>query len=258
MKLSIITVSYNAEKEIERTLISVYSQTYNDFEHIVIDGASTDGTVDVIKQYVQENTVLVSEPDDGIYNAMNKGIKLSKGEYLLFLNSGDSLYDCDSLADALSQFEDADIVVGGFCFVNSKESKFFHSIKEIEIPYYLEIGSLPHPSTFIKKELFDKFGLYDESFKIAADYDFFARALYAQRTTSKVIDVIISFFYDGGMSSNLKNKKTQQKEDIYVKRNRIFNTELYKSRLWKRKFRVIKKYPLFFLNYDLLKKVIMS
>ena len=258
IKLSIITVVYNEVETIRRTLKSIYEQTYKDFEHIIIDGASTDGTVDIIKQFVKQNTIFISEKDTGIYNAMNKGITFAKGEYLLFLNGGDSLHNSNSLADVIGLFENTDIVVGSFCFVNSKESKIFHSINEMELPYYLEIGSLPHPSTFIRKELFNIFGLYDESFKIAGDYDFFVRALYSTKTTSKFVDVIVSVFYDGGMSSDKNNKKTQQEEDRYVKKNRIYSTELYKSRFLKRKLRVIQKYPLFFLNYDLLKKVIMS
>lgn len=258
IKLSIITVVYNEAETISRTLNSIYEQTYKDFEHIIIDGASTDGTVDVINQNIQKNTIFISEKDTGIYNAMNKGIKLAKGEYLLFLNGGDSLHNSNSLADAIAQLENIDILVGSFCFVNSKESRIFHSIKEIELPYYLEIGSIPLPSTFIRKELFNIFGLYEESFKIAGDYDFFSRALYSTCTTSKVVDVLVSVFYDGGVSTNENNKKTQQEEDKYVKKNRIYCTELYKSRFLKRKLRVIKKYPLFFLNYDLLKKVIMS
>ena len=183
MKLSIITISYNAVEEIERTLASVYSQTFKDFEHIIIDGSSNDGTVDIINQYVQKNTIFVSEKDSGIYNAMNKGILLSRGEYLLFLNAGDVLIGENILKEISEYLQHYEIIVYKCNYMNNLGKIVRVLGKGLKLPYHLEIGSLPHPSTFIKRSVFEEYGLYDESFVISGDYDFFSRVLYGQATT---------------------------------------------------------------------------
>lgn len=121
MKLSIITVNRNNTEGLRKTIESVVSQTYTDFEYIIIDGASTDGSVDIIKEYADRITYWVSEPDNGIYNAMNKGILKAKGEYLQFLNSGDWLVDEGVLQTMIKYTDDVDILIGNIYLINGTE-----------------------------------------------------------------------------------------------------------------------------------------
>ena len=150
-KLSIITINYNNTRGLEKTLSSVWNdQTYSNFEHIVIDGGSTDGSVDVIKKYADKLTYWVSEPDKGIYNAMNKGILKAKGEYLLFLNSGDYLCN-EALSEIFSENFSEDIVYGNFtllCKNGEKKIKTFSEQVDYNLLYLESIG---HQSTLIKR-----------------------------------------------------------------------------------------------------------
>ena len=202
MKLSIITVNLNNRAGLQKTTESIVSQTFKDFEWIVIDGGSTDGSKELIEQYSDYITYWVSEPDKGIYNAMNKGIKAANGEYLLFLNSGDYLYDNRVLQTVFQGKQSADILYG-YMLLDGCES-YAHAAMMKPVLFWTDFigNTLPHQASFIRRELFDKYGLYDESYKIASDMKFFVKAIVWEKSTYKFIPEKIAVFQAGGISSN--------------------------------------------------------
>ena len=196
MKLSIVTINRNNAEGLRKTIESVVAQTLDDFEYIVIDGASTDGSVDVIRQYEDRISYWVSEPDKGIYNAMNKGIARAKGEYLLFLNSGDYLVDKNVLVNVVAYELKDDIVYG-------EQNCTFLT--------YLS-ATLPHQSTFIKRELFDQIGLYNEKNKIVSDWEWFAVALFRYNVSLIHIKEVIACYDLNGISNDKEMENLHQKE----------------------------------------------
>ncbi|MGN0213202.1 MAG: glycosyltransferase family 2 protein [Muribaculaceae bacterium] len=208
MKLSIITINYNNCEGLRRTIESVVNQTCRDFEYIIIDGGSTDGSVNVIKQYASQIDYWMSEPDKGIYNAMNKGTNVAHGEYCLFLNSGDSLRENSTLAEVYECGLDVDIVCGSIMVAGKN---FLPSPKEVSLGFFYR-SSLNHPAAFIRRELLDRYP-YDESLKICADRKFFIEALIAGEASYKCISTIVSDFEGNGISSSniqLRNKENKQ------------------------------------------------
>jgi Glycosyltransferases involved in cell wall biogenesis len=196
MKLSIITINLNNAEGLRKTIESVISQTFTDLEYIVIDGASTDGSLDIIKQYAGRINYWISEADTGIYNAMNKGIKVAKGEYVLFLNSGDWFVDQDVLCDFSSINCNSDIITGNLIILDDSGTTQLHIAPDQEQLSFNTFtrGSLPHQASFIKRTLFDKYGLYDETYKIVSDKDFFIKALIVNNCSYEHIDRVISCF----------------------------------------------------------------
>ena len=161
MKFSVITINYNNKEGLLRTIKSVINQTYQDFEYIVIDGGSTDGSVDILKRYDRNITYWVSEKDNGIYNGMNKGIAIAKGDYLNFMNSGDTFYDENVLQHLADKQFSQDLIVGRDYHYNAKTQQGFATILPPRISMLtFFIQTLPHQSTFFKRELFNK-SLYD-------------------------------------------------------------------------------------------------
>ena len=209
MKLSIITINFNDTAGLEKTIQSVISQTYKDFEYIVIDGASTDGSVEVIKKYADKLTHWVSEPDTGIYNAMNKGTSMASGEYCLYLNSGDFLAANDALEKAFSYNFSEDIVSCGLILFNDKEEWLQLPPDNISL-YTFVNGSLPHPSTFIKKTLLDELGGYNETFRIVSDWCFFLDAIITKQCSYKTYDFVLSKFNCFGVSSTSEKKRDEE------------------------------------------------
>jgi glycosyltransferase involved in cell wall biosynthesis len=171
-KISIITINYNDAIGLEKTIVSVFNQSYADFEYIVIEGNSTDNSKEVIHKHQNRINYWVSEPDKGIYNAMNKGINAATGEYLLFMNSGDVLLDDVSILNICCEKLKEDIVAFD-CFLE-RNDKIVGLRTHIENPtlFYVYKKGLKHQSTFIKRVLFEKIWLYNESYKIASDYKF--------------------------------------------------------------------------------------
>jgi len=221
--LSIITINLNNRAGLEKTMESVVNQTFRDFEYIVIDGASTDGSVDVIQRYADNIHYWVSEPDTGIYSAMNKGIRVAQGEYLLFLNSGDWLEGLDiidqSFSDCISVGSDSDII-----YFNIKTHSLTNEIVYKEYPHKLTFNffynrNLPHPGTFIKKILFEKNGYYDENLKICSDWKFFILNICLYQASYRHFDLIMSNFLLGGVSGSAQSKEIikKEKEEVYVK-----------------------------------------
>ncbi len=203
MLISIITVNYNDAIGLEKTIKSVQSQTFKNFEHIIIDGNSTDGSKAIIEKHKNSFSYWVSEPDSGIYNAMNKGIDKAKGEYLLFLNSGDYLYDDKVLEKVSTELKSGiDIYYGDLCFVDANgKGKVKQYPDELSFYYFFDKGHLPHPASFTKKTLFDKIGLYREKFKIVADWDFYVNAICKWNASYKHIGITVTNFDVGGISS---------------------------------------------------------
>lgn len=186
MKLTVITVCYNAVKTIEITIKSVIEQTYKDLEYIIIDGASVDGTTDLIFSYyknIESNVnkfIFISEKDCGIYNAMNKGILKASGEWILFLNSGDRLYQKKTLENIFKKNKDIsiyDIIYGNIVAFNKERYKvmqpnYVNTLRNNVMPFW-------HPSTFIKTDLHKNI-LYNESYKYSSDFDFFLKVKNSQ------------------------------------------------------------------------------
>lgn len=209
IKLSIITINRNNAEGLNKTIHSVLSQNYSDFEYIVVDGASTDDSVDVIKNYEQKslpiregnrNSLLwISEPDTGIYNAMNKGIRLATGEYVLFLNSGDILVNENVITQFMLLDTFADIVACRECFSNGK---VYIPPKQEYLSYdYLVDQPLMHQSTFIKKTAFDKYGLYNENHRIVSDWEWWIKALVIGNATYETQDIEVALFDRTGVSN---------------------------------------------------------
>ncbi len=203
MKLSIITINLNSASGLKRTIESVESQTFQDFQYIVIDGNSTDGSLEYITTSERINDS-ISEQDSGVYDAMNKGIDLAKGEYLLFLNSGDTLYSEETLMKIMPELDSANLIYGNL-YLNDPENPRVHTFPEKLTFKYLFHHFLGHPSTFIKRSLFKQFGYYDLSYAIVADWAFMLTVIAKENAPTKHIEQVISIFEMDGMSANPAN-----------------------------------------------------
>lgn len=201
-KISIITINLNNAIGLEKTIVSVLNQTYSDFEYIIIDGNSTDESKEVILTYQNNFDYWVSEHDNGIYNAMNKGINAATGDYLLFMNSGDFLVDDATILNGCAEKLVEDIVAFD-CFLE-KDNKITGRRTHIEYPtlFYAYLKGFKHQSTFIKRSLFQKLGLYNESYKIAGDYEFWIRSFLEPSTISKSYTTPIAVFQLNGISQS--------------------------------------------------------
>ena len=222
MRLSIITVCYN-QPHIKETCESIAAQTWRGFEWIVVDGESTDGTMDTIRQYEPIIDVLISEKDSGVYNAMNKGIRHAKGEYILFLNGGDSLLSRYALEQVFSgDFDGGDVVYGDCVEVplNGRPRVRTYTNAEIDENYFLSSnGFLPHQAAFIKRALFEQFGLYNEKRRIAADWEKWIE--FSQKGCRfKKINSIVSCFRMDGLSSTSQTRHIvlEEMENILAER----------------------------------------
>ncbi len=209
MKLSIITINYNNKAGLQRTIDSVICQTCKDFEWIVIDGGSTDGSKQLIEQYQSHFAYWCSEPDNGVYQAMNKGITHAKGEYLLFLNSGDALYDDNVLQKVDDVHSSADIISGQAVRMDTNEL-LRHYDKNLLMQLYHD--TLNHQATLIKRDLF-KDTCYDENLKIVSDWKFWLEAILWKKASVDVVDVIVTKQDMTGISSDQK-KEYEERECV--------------------------------------------
>jgi glycosyltransferase involved in cell wall biosynthesis len=217
MKPSIITINRNNEKGLEDTIKSVFGQGFTVFEYIIIDGASTDGSVGLIKKYADKINYWISEPDKGIYNAMNKGISIAKGEYLLFLNSGDTLFDTSILQIFLNTDYSEDIIYGNIIYDGDKSPLIMPD--EITLNTFLG-GSIGHGASFIKSELFKKYGLYNEDNKIVSDWEFFINAFLKFGCSYRHVDKIFTKYQKSGISVNpLYNNIQAEERNRVLKKN---------------------------------------
>jgi glycosyltransferase involved in cell wall biosynthesis len=198
--VSVITVVFNGAKHLEEAIVAVASQTYPNIEHIVIDGGSTDGTVDILRQYDDKIGYWMSEPDEGLYDAMNKGVALVEDpeSYILFANADDSLYAPDAISRAMLLGQGADLVYGKMVLSDEQISGVIGREVQLED---LAMQTLCHPATFVRKKVFDRVGEFDTSYKIAADYDHIVRCFTAPVST-QFVDVIVARMRMGGLSED--------------------------------------------------------
>ena len=217
MKLSIITINLNNFSVLKKTIESVINQSFTDFEYIIIDGGSTDGSQDVIRKYEDKIVYWVSEPDKGIYNAMNKGIRQAKGEYLLFLNSGDWLVSEDILEIFFSKINSSDIVYGDIILYNNDGSKNLLKTKaaeEITMAYFFS-NTICHQGALIKRELFKEI-LYDETLKIVADWKFFIQQIVFKNCSLQYIELPLSNWNIHGISNDRESWPLYKREKELV------------------------------------------
>lgn len=223
MKISIITTTYNSVSTIANTFDSVLRQTYTDIDYWVIDGGSTDGTLDIIKAYQDKfkgRMNYVSERDHGIYDAMNKGIRLCSGDIVGILNSDDYYTSDDVLETYAKEFanKDIDAVYGDIHFINAEKPnkivRYYSS--SLFSPLWLRFGFMPaHPSFYVRKNVYDKYGAYSLDYLIAADYDMMVRLFYKHRIKAKYIKKDFVTMRTGGMSTrSIKNRLLITKEDV--------------------------------------------
>jgi len=206
MKISVVTVCYNSESTIVDCVKSVASQTWSDVEHIVIDGGSTDGTLSVVAEYSHSNTIVISEPDEGMYDAMNKGLELSSGEYVAFLNS-DDLYAGVHVLELVAKCakrNPSDCLLGDVLFFKNNPSNLTgrkYSCRGFAA-WWLKIGVMPpHPGLFVRREVLLKANGFDLGYKIAADFDLAARLFLSHKATWGVLDETVALFRSGGIST---------------------------------------------------------
>ncbi|MEI6488146.1 MAG: glycosyltransferase family 2 protein [Bacteroidota bacterium] len=216
LKLSVITINFNNKEGLEKTVKSVVCQTFSNFEYIVIDGGSNDGSVEVLKQYQDKITYWASESDNGIYHAQNKGIEKAKGEYCLFLNSGDYLAGDDVIDSVFKNNESFELIACDLLFDYGRNKLIRKNQPDLLSFFYMMSTSLFHPSTFIKKSLFEKFGLYDEQLKIAADYDFFLKTTLVNKVSYNHMSIAVSAFDTSGISSNSNYLKKLEEERLSI------------------------------------------
>ncbi len=213
MKYSIITVNYNNREGLRRTIESVIHQTFRNFELIVIDGGSDDGSKDVLLEYDNSITYWVSEKDNGIYHAMNKGIAKAQGEYLNFMNSGDCFFDEHVLQQVDSTHPTADFVVGRDYHYNETTGQGHASIQPPRTTMvHFFVATLDHQSTFIRRELFANTP-YDESHRLVSDWIFFVEKIVGEGKEVKFIPTIVCRREEGGLSEQQRERNRQEISD---------------------------------------------
>ena len=235
--ITVITINLNNRLGLQKTIDSVFGQNYPSIEYIVIDGGSVDGSFEYLQSIKSKLAYCISEKDKGIYDAMNKGIIRARGEYLLFLNSGDCFYDTTSLSCLVNNICNEGIVYGKMgMYVNG-------SLQTKAYPYklslaYFRYDTIPHQSAIIKKDLFDKFGYYKTHFKIVSDWAFFVDCIIKGKVKYKYVDQVISIFDLNGISSQPSSNQIIRKEiNQHLKQKYWFSYQYFKLN-W-----AIKYYP---------------
>ena len=233
MKITIITVVFNGAKYIRSAIQSVLSQDYDNIEYIVIDGGSTDGTVNIVKEYQDKISVFISEPDEGIYDAMNKGIALATGNVIGILNSDDFYIDEFVIEKVVKEFDEkgVDSVYADLVFVNpnnlEKTIRYYDSSHFN--PSRFAYGWTPaHPTFFVKKEIYDKYGVFRTDFKIAADFDILARFLYTQKISYSYMQEVLVKMRVGGVSTSFSSIWINSIEALKACKNNGIKTNIFK------------------------------
>lgn len=228
MRLSIITINYNDAEGLRKTLVSVASQTCRDIEHIIVDAASTDGSVDVIKEYAKTSThpvIWSSEKDKGIYDGMNRGIRKASGDYCQFLNSGDTLAAPDvteRMIAALSTLniqhsteKVPDILYGDMLKIGEKGQFVDKSCARDNVTLNMFYrGCLNHSPAYIKRSLFDEYGYYDETLKICSDWKFYMQSIVLGKATTKYVDIVVTHFDMNGISETRKDILNEERNRL--------------------------------------------
>ena len=227
MKVSIITTCYNREKTIAQAIESVLGQDYPHIEYIVVDGMSQDRSLEVIRSYGPRITKVIAEPDGGMYEAINKGIKAATGEVIGLLHSDDFLMHNHIIAEIVEHFQktSADMVYGDGLFVDADETE--KVIRDWRSGNYhrwkVRLGWLPlHPTVYIKRSAIEQYGLYNEKYKIAADSDFLVRYLYKADLQVEYLGKYVLRMRMGGLSTDSQKRKAMWKEDVRMFRENGF------------------------------------
>ena len=217
---SIVTVNLNNKEGLRNTIEHLIDQTYSNYEFIIIDGGSTDGSREIMEKYRDNISFLVSEKDRGIYHAMNKGIQHTRGKYCLFLNSGDYLVNENVLETVESKNSEADILFGNLVVVSA--GKIIDRIKGKNYLTFIDIynNRVKHQASFIKRSLFDKYGLYNEKLKIISDWEFFIRSIGIGDATYDYLNMDISYYDNNGISNvNNMNNSSREESQIVIERH---------------------------------------
>ena len=208
MTISIITATYNSGATLRDTIESILAQTYKDIEYIVIDGVSKDNTLEIIHEYEPRfygRMKWISEPDKGLYDAMNKGIRMATGDVIGILNSDDFFSECNILSRVSNEIEGVDAVYGDIHFVNDgnlTKCVRYYSSKDFT-PWKMRLGFMPaHPSFYCKRNIYLKYGLFDLDFKIAADFEQLLRLIYIHKISTKYIPIDFVTMRTGGASTS--------------------------------------------------------
>lgn len=221
MKISIITVTYNSEGTLKDTLNSVLSQTYDNYEYLIIDGKSADKTINIIQEYEKKfkgKLRYISEKDNGIFDAMNKGIKMSCGDIIGIINSDDILAHENVFQKVIDNIKDCDGVYSNLLMLDENLDKPYRLFKSKKVSKYFG-WHMPHPTLYLKKEVYEKYGYYDIKYKISADFDFMLRII-KQNVKFKYIDDYFVYMRSGGASTNgLKGYYKNFKESYKVLKN---------------------------------------
>jgi glycosyltransferase involved in cell wall biosynthesis len=219
-RISIITINRNNALGLRKTIESVLFQNYGHIEYIIIDGNSTDTSVDEIKAVESRVFYWISEPDTGLYNAMNKGLKKATGDYVLFLNSADYFYNDQVIQGLLTGLSGEDIIYGNLCTLKAGIIKELKSAPIISFHKAYQHTLPPHPVVLIKRRLINEVGGFDERFKIIADVVLIAKLFSSKDTTYKFVDIPVTVFDTNGVSSNPENQ-----EHIYQERRKFILNE---------------------------------
>ena len=251
MKLSIITINYNNLEGLKRTFESVICQTWCDYEWIIIDGGSKDGSKEFIEEHQDKYAYWCSEPDNGVYNAMNKGITKARGEYIQFLNSGDYFYDAYVLHKVFGKQRSADILYGYMIYEGDNSICSKKMMKSVLYWNDFIGNTLPHQACFCKKYLFEKYGGFDETYKIAADTKFFIKAIVWEKSSYEFIPEKIAMFQPGGISSS--NERFYER-DVRL-RNEMFPKMVIDDYQTIVTIRRIRRYTILKMCFKLLSKI---
>ncbi|MBZ9632354.1 glycosyltransferase [Salegentibacter sp. LM13S] len=240
--ISIITVNLNNFKGLKKTMASVLDQSWQEFEYIVIDGGSNDGSKDYIESQSQKLDYWVSEPDKGVYNAMNKGVKRAAGEYLLFLNSGDHFVNKEVLGGNRRELAFSDLIYFNIKVVTNEET---HIVSYPEQLGFTDLfyGTLCHQAVFIKKDIFNKVGFYDENLKIVADWKLFILALFKFNCSYRKVDKLLTVYYSDGLSADSKNEPLilSEREGVLQNNFQNFQSEIDELCELRKTFKYLRK-----------------
>jgi glycosyltransferase involved in cell wall biosynthesis len=250
-KVSLITVAYNSAATIRGTIESIIAQDYPDIEHIIIDGASTDGTAEIVRSYGSRIIKFVSEPDTGIYDAMNKGLRLATGDIIGILNSDDLYTETNIISRVVAEFQrsSADLVFGDIVFVHpgnlDKVIRYYSSATCG--PENFAWGWMPaHPSCFLRREVYEKYGYFKPDYRIAADFEILARLMVRHRIAYSYIPTVLVKMRTGGVSSaNLRTKWILNQEIARACRENGISTNMPKLllRYFRKVFQLLGQQP---------------
>ncbi len=220
MKISIITITYNSAKTVRDTIESVLAQSYKDIEYIIIDGESKDDTLNIVKKYGDRIAQVVSEPDKGIYDAMNKGIRMATGDVVGILNSDDFFTTPEVVSLLVAEFEkeNVDAVYGDIHFVNPSDLNLcvrYYSSKYFQ-PRYLRFGFMPaHPSFYVRRECYEKFGGYSLDYEISADFALLVRFIHKYKIVCRYLPIdFVTMRMGGASTAGIRSKITLNRENI--------------------------------------------